>query len=68
MTRRGYSPAPESVLKRLALLMQIHLLTHPERTAREYGFSAEYVRRQWRNMPVGELEECKRRLAKALED
>ena len=50
MTLPGHHPLERSKLKRFARLMQIHLLTHPERVARRHGVSAEYVRRQFRNM------------------
>lgn len=68
MPRKDCSPAPKELLRRLSLLMQIHLLTNPNRLARRYGFSAEYVRRQWRDMPDGQLGEAIARLDKALQD
>ena len=62
MTRKGLHPCDESVLKRLARLMQLHQLTNPERIARRYGFSAEYVRRQWRELGAADMESVARRV------
>lgn len=43
----------------MALLVQVHLLTHPERVGRRFGVSAEYVRQQWRKVnlpPITEVD------------
>lgn len=68
MTRRGCHPLESRVLKRIRLLMQIHLLTNPERIGRDHGVSAEYVRRQWRDMPMGEFGTLANKLSKIIED
>jgi hypothetical protein len=63
MTRKGEHPLGKKVCRRLASLMHLHLLTHPTRVARRYGVTAHYVRQQWREWLVEELEkpdECLR--------
>lgn len=68
MTRKGCNPLDPAFLKLFARLTQIHMLTHPERTARRYGISAEYVRRQWRNVPIAQMDDLADRLERLLSE
>lgn len=43
-------------LRKFAMLMQIHRFTSAKMIARRHGVSAEYVRRQLRDMPVSSVD------------
>lgn len=66
--KRGHPPMPSSVVRRFGMLMQIHVLTHPERVARRYGISAEYVRKQWRDLARPDLAYLMEVMDSAFED
>jgi hypothetical protein len=38
---------PEAYLRQIARLLQMHKELHPERIARRYGVTDEYVRQLW---------------------
>jgi endonuclease III len=48
MPRKDDHVRPESDRREMTRLMQIHVDTHPERIARRYGVTAQYVRQLWR--------------------
>ena len=54
--KAGQHPRDPAILRQLARLMQIHLLTHPRRLAKRHGISDEYVRRQFRNMNCPDMD------------
>ena len=47
MCKKGHSPMPETYLRQMARLLQLHKELHPERIGRRYGVTDEYVRQLW---------------------
>lgn len=68
MTLKGRSPLPKDTQKLMGKLMQLHLLTHPERIAAQYGVTAQYVRHQWRQAGVEEFTDLQTRLKALFSD
>ena len=67
MPRLGHHPVSRSTLERIARLVQIHHITHPERIAKRYGFVESYVNRQFQNLTVPDMERMARELDEWLE-
>lgn len=60
--KSGHHPLDRLTVRRFALLMQIHVLTDARRVAARHGVSAEYVRRQWRDLQAPDNDAMWRRL------
>lgn len=54
--RPGHHRLPVLTVKRFALLMQLHHLTEAHRVAARHGVTAEYVRRQWRELQSTDMD------------
>lgn len=64
MTKKNHHPLDDKALRLMARLVQLHLQTHPERIARQFGVTAGYVRQQWRNLSLAEMVPLNEALAK----
>lgn len=54
MTRAATGNLPAAEHRKIARLMQLHQQTHPERIARRWNITEEYVRRIWSKLPTDE--------------
>ena len=68
MTRKNCHPLDPAMLRLFARMHQFHLLSSPERVARRFRVSAEYVRRQWRDITVTDMDRVADRLEKLLSE
>lgn len=55
MTLKGRTQLPRQRLEQLALLMHLHLETHPNRIGRKWGVSGNYIRQLWREASSTQL-------------